>query len=119
MTKQTYRDILEALQEENYALKKEIRELKKPQPDVFDNRPLDEIVQGYRGANQVEEAEPFSFKREKKKTPVSGDLSGFMDKYREYRRMIKEENALYENEIVMDVSALDELRNSVLCEKPA
>ena len=85
MTKQTYRNLLEELQAENMELKKQIRDLKKQlEMQVFDERPLDTIINEYREQKQ-ELSIPFKNPM-KPKMPVSE----FMSQYKKYRQLINE-----------------------------
>ena len=111
MKKQTYRDILEALQMENMELKKENRELKQQlERDVFDERPLDTIIAEYK-EEKKELSVPIS---------VSGTLlkpaSEFMAQYRKYRQLVSED--VKQEEVQIEVPALNALKNR-LNQKPA
>ncbi len=114
MIKQTYRELLEALQAENMELKQTIKQLQKPKPDVFDVRPLDKIISDY-----GKEGEPAIFSKKNKQVSAGGnDMSGFMDKYREYRRLQAENDKAKDMKIELDVNALSQLK-SLLKIKPA
>lgn len=111
MTKQTYRDLVEELQAENLELKKQIRELKKQlETQVFDERPLDTIINEYREQKQ-ELSIPF-------KNPIKSKMpvSEFMSQYKKYRQIVSEE--ANQTEIEIDTPAISNLAGTFK-QKPA
>lgn len=103
MTRQTYRSILEELQAENMELRRQIRDLKKQlETQIYDNRRLDEIIEGYR-----EEKTALSMPSTKKTDKLSPQASDFMSQYRKYRQLKNEEEK--KTEIEVDSSKLEAL----------
>ena len=112
MTKQTYKSLLEELQNENMELKRQIRELKKQlEMQVFDERPLEEIITGYR-----EEKKELSIPTMTVSSSLLKAPSDFMSQYRKYRELVRED--VKQEEIKIDVPTINNLK-SRLNQKPA
>ena len=111
MTKQTYRNLLEELQAENMELKKQIRDLKKQlEMQVFDERPLDTIINEYREQKQ-ELSIPF-------KNPIKSKMpvAEFMSQSKKYRQLIYE--GVNQTKIEIDTPAISNLTGTFK-QKPA
>lgn len=118
MTKRTYREIMEAMREENAELKRRLKELQAPKPDVYDTRSLDHIIDDYREEKKNDAPQSLFMIKNAQNESSQSAMSGFMEHYREYRKLQAEQDNSREMEILLDTSALAEVKN-ILKRKPA
>lgn len=117
MTKRTYREIVEKMQEEIAELKRRLKESQELKPNVYDSRSLDQIIDDYREEKKNDVPQSIFTKKNIQNQSSKNDLSGFMEHYREYRKLQAEQDNSREMEILLDTSALAEVKN-ILKRKP-
>lgn len=107
MTKQSYKEYLEALENENDRFKKQVCSLKEELEEarIWDKRSLDEIIADEQIAHTSKSViSPQKIRTDNK----SIGCRAFMEQYREYRKIKSEENKT--REIEFDMSAIDKLK---------
>lgn len=105
MTRQSYKDYMEALEQENAQLKCQIKKLEAELENtrVWDKRSLDEIISEEKATKQ----NVVSIHRQSNDTKSIG-CRAFMEQYREYRKLVSSEPK--PREIELDTSAIEKLK---------
>ena len=85
MTRGTYREYIEELENKCIALEKQVKELQS-QPTVWDNRELDAIISDYRNVREIfpDVQSKVSYNRLSPQKSVN-----FIEQYKQYRRQMK------------------------------